>query len=99
MSSTFSDDDITEGLGRQIPSGALRDFAGTAWRSTRSSIHWGCPPAVISAMGAALSRSDALAPATLTALLRLAVLGKQPQLRTLLSAMAIAGFTGTLAVV
>jgi D-alanyl-D-alanine carboxypeptidase/D-alanyl-D-alanine-endopeptidase (penicillin-binding protein 4) len=96
---TYSDDDIAEGLGRQIAIKLHKPptFAGTGLALTKVLHSLGLPAGSHFSDGSGLSRSDALAPATLTALLRLAVLGKQPQLRTLLSAMAIAGYTGTLA--
>ncbi|MCW2545635.1 MAG: hypothetical protein JWN96_95 [Mycobacterium sp.] len=95
----FSDDDIAEGLGRQV---ALKlhqppTFEGTAQALDQVVRKLGLPTGSHFSDASGLARSDALAPATLTALLRLAVLGKQPQLRTLLSAIPIAGFTGTLA--
>ena len=96
---TFSDADIAEGLGRQV---ALKmhlppTFEGTGQALTQVTRELGLPAGSHFSDASGLSRTDALAPATLTALLRLAVLGTQPQLRTLLNAVPVAGFTGTLA--
>ena len=96
---TFSDADIAEGLGRQI---ALKlhkppTFEGTGEALTQVVKELGLPAGSHFSDASGLSRTDALAPAILVSLLRLAVLGSQPQLRTLLNAVPIAGFTGTLA--
>jgi D-alanyl-D-alanine carboxypeptidase/D-alanyl-D-alanine-endopeptidase (penicillin-binding protein 4) len=96
---TFSDADVAEGLGRQV---ALKlhkppTFEGVGQSLTQVAKELGLPVGSHFSDASGLSRTDALAPATLTALLRLAVLGTQPQLRTLLTSIPIAGFTGTLA--
>ena len=96
---TFSDDDIAEGLGRQIAMKLHKPptFEGVGQALTQVTRQLGLPAGSHFSDASGLSRTDALAPATLTALLRLAVLGTHPELRTLLTAVPIAGFTGTLA--
>jgi D-alanyl-D-alanine carboxypeptidase/D-alanyl-D-alanine-endopeptidase (penicillin-binding protein 4) len=96
---TFSDADVAEGLGRQVAMKLHKPptFDGVAQSLAQVAKKLGLPGGNHFSDASGLSRTDALAPATLTALLRLAVLGTQPQLRTLLTAVPIAGFTGTLA--
>jgi D-alanyl-D-alanine carboxypeptidase/D-alanyl-D-alanine-endopeptidase (penicillin-binding protein 4) len=96
---TYSDADVAEGLGRQVAMKLHKPptFAGVGQALTQVAHQLGLPMGSHFSDASGLSRTDALAPSTLTALLRLAVLGKQPELRTLLTAVPIAGFTGTLA--
>ncbi len=95
----YSDADVAEGLGRQIAlrSGLPATFAGTAAALTRVARRLQLPEVGQIADASGLSRSDALAPATLTSLLRDAAVGDYPVLRTLFAALPIAGFSGTLA--
>lgn len=95
----YSDADIAESLGRQIAvrSGFPPTFAGTAAALTKVAQRLGLPAGQTIADASGLSRSDALAPAALTTLLRQAAYGPYPQLRSLLAALPIGGFTGTLA--
>jgi D-alanyl-D-alanine carboxypeptidase/D-alanyl-D-alanine-endopeptidase (penicillin-binding protein 4) len=95
---TFSDDDIAEGLGRQVAlrRGLPATFAGTATALEQVAHELGLSPAPHIADASGLSRSDAVAPAALTNLLREAATGDQPRLRGLLAALPVAGFTGTL---
>jgi D-alanyl-D-alanine carboxypeptidase/D-alanyl-D-alanine-endopeptidase (penicillin-binding protein 4) len=96
----YSDADLAESLGRQVAarSGLPPTFAGTAAALQKVARRLGLPAGETIADASGLSRSDALAPAALTTLLRQAAYGRYPQLRPLLAALPIAGFTGTLAV-
>lgn len=96
----FSDDDLAEGLGRQV---ALRlglpaTFAGVGRALGRVATRLALPAGSRIYDASGLSRDDALAPETLAELLHKAVTGEPSQLRTLLSALPVAGFSGTLAV-
>ncbi len=97
----FSDADIAEGLARQVAVklGQPATFAGVAEALTTVAHRLGLLTAGDSRIldGSGLSRDNAIAPASLTRLLRLAVTGSRPQLRTMLAALPVAGFTGTLA--
>jgi D-alanyl-D-alanine carboxypeptidase/D-alanyl-D-alanine-endopeptidase (penicillin-binding protein 4) len=94
-----SDADLAEGLGRQVAirSGLPPTFAGVAEALGRVARRLGLPPGQTISDASGLSRTDAVAPAALTTLLRQAALGPYPQLRPLVAALPIAGFTGTLA--
>ena len=74
----YSDADVAEGLGRQIAlrSGLPATFAGTAAALTRVARPLQLPAVGQIADASGLSRSDALAPATLTSLLRDAAVGR-----------------------
>ncbi len=95
----YSDADVAEGLGRQIAlhSGQPATFAGTAAALTQVARRLQLPYVGEIADASGLSRSDALAPATLTSLLRVAAVGDYPVLHALFAALPIAGFSGTLA--
>lgn len=95
----YSDADIAEGLGRQVAlrSGLPATFAGTAAALTRFAKQLHLPAFAQLADASGLSRANAISPATLTSLLRKAAFGDRPQLRALLPALPIAGFSGTLA--
>jgi D-alanyl-D-alanine carboxypeptidase/D-alanyl-D-alanine-endopeptidase (penicillin-binding protein 4) len=96
---TYSDADIAEGLGRQVARKLHKPatFEGTAQALQQVTRTLGLPGGSQFADASGLSRSNAIAPATITALLRLAAQGTHPELRSLLAALPIAGFTGTLA--
>ena len=95
----YSDADLAEGLGRQVAirSGLPPTFAGVAEALGRVARRLGLPARQTISDASGLSRSDAIAPAALTTLLRQAAVGPYPQLRPLLAALPVAGFTGTLA--
>jgi D-alanyl-D-alanine carboxypeptidase/D-alanyl-D-alanine-endopeptidase (penicillin-binding protein 4) len=95
----YSDADIAEALGRQIAlrSGLPATFAGTAAALTKVARELGLPAGGTISDASGLSRTDAIAPAALTTLLRQAAYGPFPQLRALPAALPTAGFTGTLA--
>ncbi len=95
----YSDADIAESLGRQIAlrSGLPATFAGSAAALSKVAQRLGLPAGQAIADASGLSRSNALTPAALTTLLRQAASGPFPQLRPLVAALPIAGFTGTLA--
>lgn len=95
----YSDADLAEGLGRQVAirSGLPPTFAGVAEALGRVARRLGLPAGQTISDASGLSRTDAIAPAALTTLLRQAAVGPYPQLRPLLAALPIAGFTGTLA--
>jgi D-alanyl-D-alanine carboxypeptidase/D-alanyl-D-alanine-endopeptidase (penicillin-binding protein 4) len=95
----YSDADLAEGLGRQVAirSGLPPTFAGVAEALGRVARRLGLPTGQTIADASGLSRTDAIAPAALTTLLRQAAIGPYQQLRPLLAALPIAGFTGTLA--
>lgn len=95
----YSDADLAEGLGRQVAirSGLPPTFAGVAEALGRVARRLGLPGGETISDASGLSRTDEVAPAALTTLLRQAAVGPYPQLRSLLAALPIAGFTGTLA--
>ncbi len=95
----YSDADIAESLGRQIAihSGLPPTFAGTAAALAKVARELGLPAGETISDASGLSRTDAVAPAALTTLLRQAAYGRFPQLRALLAALPAAGFSGTLA--
>ncbi|HEX4431883.1 MAG TPA: D-alanyl-D-alanine carboxypeptidase/D-alanyl-D-alanine-endopeptidase [Frankiaceae bacterium] len=95
----YSDADLAEGLGRQVAirSGLPPTFAGVSEALGRVARRLGLPAGQNISDASGLSRSDAIAPAALTKLLRQAAVGPYPQLRPLVAALPIAGFTGTLA--
>ncbi len=95
----YSDADLAEGLGRQVAirSGLPPTFAGVAEALGRVARRLGLPAGQTISDASGLSRTDAIAPAALTTLLRQAAVGPYPQLRPLPAALPIAGFTGTLA--
>jgi len=95
----YRDADIAESLGRQIAvrSGYPPTFAGTAAALTKVARELGLPAGETISDASGLSRTDAVAPAALTTLLRQAAYGRFPQLRALPAALPAAGFTGTLA--
>ncbi len=95
----YSDADIAESLGRQVAlsSGLPPTFAGTAAALEKVAAQLGLPAGQSIFDASGLSRSNALSPAALTTLLRQAAYGPFPQLRPLVAALPVAGFTGTLA--
>ncbi|WP_055750148.1 D-alanyl-D-alanine carboxypeptidase/D-alanyl-D-alanine-endopeptidase [Frankia sp. AvcI1] len=96
---TESDNDLAESLGRLV---ALRrglppSFAGAAKAVTDTVTELGIPTAGMALNDVSgLSTADLIAPATLVALLRAAVLPTRPALRTVLTGLPVAGFSGTL---
>ncbi len=96
----YSDDDVAEGLGRQIAVrlGKPATFDGVASALLTAAKRLGllAPAHIADASG--LSRVNAIAPAMLTKLLRDASQGHPVQLRGLAAALPIAGFSGTLAI-
>jgi D-alanyl-D-alanine carboxypeptidase/D-alanyl-D-alanine-endopeptidase (penicillin-binding protein 4) len=95
----FSDADIAESLGRQVAAhlGLPPTFAGTQAALGQVARRLGMPAGETISDASGLSRTDAVAPAALTTLLRQAAYGRFPQLRALIPALPVAGFTGTLA--
>ena len=95
----YSDADIAESLGRQVAIhlGLPATFAGTQAALGQVAHGLGLPAGQTISDASGLSRTDAVAPAALTTLLRQAAFGRYPQLRTLVAALPVAGFTGTLA--
>ncbi|RCG23757.1 D-alanyl-D-alanine carboxypeptidase/D-alanyl-D-alanine-endopeptidase [Streptomyces diacarni] len=96
---TNSDNDIAEALARQtaLAEGADASFAG-AGRAVEGILErFGLP--VEGARfedGSGLDRGDRISPALLTRLLTLAADPHRPDLRTVLTGLPVAGFTGTL---
>jgi len=95
-----SDNDLAEALGRQVAlrSGRPATFDGAvdAVRSAWAGL--GLDPAALGFVDSSgLSPADRLRPAALTSLLTLVAGPRRPELRTLLTGLPVAGFTGTLA--
>ncbi len=95
---TWSDADIAEGLARQVAlrSGRPASFAGVAAALTAVAHQLHLPDIGRFADGSGLSRTNAIAPSMLTALLREAAESRHQELGQLAAALPIAGFTGTL---
>jgi D-alanyl-D-alanine carboxypeptidase/D-alanyl-D-alanine-endopeptidase (penicillin-binding protein 4) len=96
---TNSDNDLAEALARQtaLATGVRPDFAGGA-RAIRTQLgKLGLPMAGTRfADGSGLNRADLLTPNLLTALLAKAGDPSHPELRSALTGLPVAGFTGTL---
>jgi serine-type D-Ala-D-Ala carboxypeptidase/endopeptidase (penicillin-binding protein 4) len=95
----ISDNDIAEALARQlaIRTGEPATFAGgaAAIRATLGKL--GVDPAGFAMVDASgLSHSDRLYPTALTQVLDLVVAGHHPELASMLAALPVAGFSGTL---
>ncbi|WP_250279656.1 D-alanyl-D-alanine carboxypeptidase/D-alanyl-D-alanine-endopeptidase [Frankia sp. Cppng1_Ct_nod] len=96
---TYSDNDLAENLGRLVARarGLPASFAGATQAVLGVLRELG-----VSTTGATLadtsglSTSDQIAPATLVAVLRTAVMPGHPALRTLITGLPVAGFSGTL---
>ncbi len=96
---TASDNDLAECLGRLVAlrRGLPASFAGAARAVTETVTELGIPTAGMSLNDVSgLSTTDLVAPATLVALLRAAVIPTRPALRTVLTGLPVAGFSGTL---
>ncbi|MCL2552725.1 MAG: D-alanyl-D-alanine carboxypeptidase/D-alanyl-D-alanine-endopeptidase, partial [Actinomycetia bacterium] len=97
---TNSDNDIAEALARQVAraSGQRTDFAGGAAAIRAALARYGVPlGGAVFADGSGLDHADALAPLTLARLLALAGEDGHPELRSVLTGLPVAAFTGTLA--
>ncbi len=96
---TYSDNDLAESLGRLVAHarGLPASFDG-ATRAVLDVLRELAVPTAGANLAdtSGLSTSNQIAPATLVALLRTAVLPGHPQLRTLLTGLPVAGFSGTL---
>ncbi|WP_322756398.1 D-alanyl-D-alanine carboxypeptidase/D-alanyl-D-alanine-endopeptidase [Frankia sp. Cas3] len=96
---TYSDNDLAESLGRLVAHarGLPASFAGATSAVLDVLRELGVPTAgTYLADTSGLSTSNRIAPATLVALLRTAVLPGHPALRTLITGLPVAGFSGTL---
>ncbi|WP_250287114.1 D-alanyl-D-alanine carboxypeptidase/D-alanyl-D-alanine endopeptidase [Frankia sp. CiP1_Cm_nod2] len=96
---TYSDNDLAESLGRLVAHarGLPASFDGATRAVLDVLRELGVPTAGANlADTSGLSTANQIAPATLVALLRTAVLPGHPQLRTLLTGLPVAGFSGTL---
>jgi D-alanyl-D-alanine carboxypeptidase/D-alanyl-D-alanine-endopeptidase (penicillin-binding protein 4) len=94
-----SDNDLAESLGRLVARrrGLPASFAGAARAVTETVAGLGVPTAGMTIHDVSgLSADDLIPPATLVALLRAAVTPVRPELRTLLTGLPVAGFSGTL---
>ncbi|ONH38143.1 D-alanyl-D-alanine carboxypeptidase/D-alanyl-D-alanine-endopeptidase [Protofrankia sp. BMG5.30] len=96
---TYSDNDLAESLGRLVAHarGLPASFDG-ATRAVLDVLRELAVPTAGANLAdtSGLSTSNQITPATLVALLRTAVLPGHPQLRTLLTGLPVAGFSGTL---
>nr|WP_239393835.1 D-alanyl-D-alanine carboxypeptidase/D-alanyl-D-alanine-endopeptidase [Frankia sp. CiP3] len=96
---TYSDNDLAESLGRLVAHarGLPASFAGAVSAVLGVLHELGVPTAgTYLADTSGLSTANRIPPATLVALLRTAVLPGHPALRTLLTGLPVAGFSGTL---
>ncbi len=96
---TYSDNDLAESLGRLVAHarGLPASFAGAVSAVLDVLRELGVPTAgTYLADTSGLSTANRIPPATLVALLRTAVLPGHPALRTLLTGLPVAGFSGTL---
>ncbi|SNQ46924.1 D-alanyl-D-alanine carboxypeptidase, serine-type, PBP4 family [Frankia canadensis] len=94
-----SDNDLAESLGRLVAHrrGLPASFAGATRAVTDTVAGLGIPTAGMTLYDVSgLSTGDLIPPATLVALLRAAVTAVRPELRTLLTGLPVAGFSGTL---
>lgn len=96
---TNSDNDLGEALARQVAhaTGRRTDFAGGAAAIRAVLTRYGVPlGGAVFTDGSGLSHGDALAPATVARLLALAADPAHPELRSVLTGLPVAAFTGTL---
>jgi D-alanyl-D-alanine carboxypeptidase/D-alanyl-D-alanine-endopeptidase (penicillin-binding protein 4) len=94
-----SDNDLAEALARHvaIAVGQPATFAGAAAAVRVSVAKLGVDPAGLAMVDASgLSHSDRMYPAALVQLLNQVVAGHHPELASMLAALPVAGFTGTL---
>ncbi|SEG30449.1 D-alanyl-D-alanine carboxypeptidase / D-alanyl-D-alanine-endopeptidase (penicillin-binding protein 4) [Actinacidiphila yanglinensis] len=97
---TNSDNDLAEALIRQVAlaSGQPASFSGGAKATRAALVRYGVPlPQASFHDGSGLDHDDRLAPLTLARLLALAAGPAHPELRSVLSGIPVADFTGTLA--
>lgn len=97
---TNSDNDLAEALARQvaIAGGQPASFAGGAAAIRKALVRYGVPlPQASFHDGSGLDHDDRLAPVTLARLLSLAASPSHVELRSILTGMPVADFTGTLA--
>ncbi|MEW1863633.1 D-alanyl-D-alanine carboxypeptidase/D-alanyl-D-alanine-endopeptidase [Streptomyces sp. NPDC088194] len=97
---TNSDNDLAEALARQaaIASGRPASFAGGAAAIRAALVRYGVPlPRASFHDGSGLDHDDRLAPVTLARLLALAASPEHAELRSILTGVPVADFTGTLA--
>lgn len=97
---TTSDNDIAEALGRLSAraSGRSATFAGAVQTVSATLATLGIPQPVRSMHDVSgLSRLDRMAPETIVGVLAAAAGPRHPELRPLLAALPVAGFTGTVA--
>lgn len=95
-----SDNDLAEAFGRHvaIATGRPATFAGAAAAVQATLTRLGVTTAGMAMVDASgLSRLDRLAPRTLVGLVDLVVRGGRPELASILPALPVAGFSGTLA--
>ncbi|MDX6355534.1 MAG: hypothetical protein QOF98_2437 [Streptomyces sp.] len=96
---TNSDNDLAEALARQTAkaAGLPTTFAGGAQAIRAALTRDGIPLAgAVFTDGSGLDRADELAPLTLARLLALAASPSHPELRSVLTGLPVAAFTGTL---
>ena len=94
-----SDNDIAEALARHvaIAEGAPATFDGGAQAVTDAVVELGLDRSQVTlADGSGLSRLDAVSPAAVVEVLRLAAGSERPALRPLVTGLPVAGFSGTL---
>jgi serine-type D-Ala-D-Ala carboxypeptidase/endopeptidase (penicillin-binding protein 4) len=97
---TNSDNDLAESLARQVAraTGRRTDFAGGAAAVRAALVPYGVPlGGAVFADGSGLDHADRLAPQTVARLLALAGAAGHPELRSVLTGLPVAAFTGTLA--
>lgn len=97
---TTSDNDLAEALARQVArvSGLPAGFAGAAKAIPEALRRYGVPlGGDVFTDGSGLDHRDELTPLTLARLLALAAAPEHPELRSVLTGLPIAAFTGTLA--
>ncbi|WP_239161547.1 D-alanyl-D-alanine carboxypeptidase/D-alanyl-D-alanine endopeptidase [Acrocarpospora phusangensis] len=95
---TLSDNDLAEALARQVAISERlpHTFAGQAQAVHQVLARLGADQGVEVHDGSGLSTSNRITPAALAKLIALAASPKHPELRTLLSGLPVAGYTGTL---
>ncbi len=97
---TNSDNDLAEALARQVAlaGGQPASFAGGAAAIKAALTRYGVAlPGASFHDGSGLDHADRVAPVTLARLLALAASPAHPELRSVLTGLPVAGFTGTLA--
>ncbi len=97
---TTSDNDLAEALARQVATsrGLPASFVGAATAVRASVAELGVEPTSLRLVdGSGLSRLDRARPTALVRLLTLAVAPDHPELRSVVTGLAVGGFTGTLA--